>query len=88
MTNSLLIRGGRIIDPSQKIDFKGSLLLTDGKVAWLGEDHATHVRSLAAADRNHQVVADRGNRCPESPPTLRILDPHLRRFHCHLRETV
>jgi dihydroorotase len=39
MTNSLLIRGGRIIDPGQKIDFKGSLLLTDGKVAWLGEDN-------------------------------------------------
>ncbi len=38
MTNSLLIRGGRIIDPSQKIDYKGNLLVTDGKIAWLGDD--------------------------------------------------
>ena len=38
MASSLLIRGGRIIDPSQQIDFKGNLLLAEGKVAWLGND--------------------------------------------------
>jgi dihydroorotase len=37
MTESLLIQGGRIIDPSQGIDYKGSLLVTEGKIAWLGE---------------------------------------------------
>jgi dihydroorotase len=37
MSLSLLIRGGRIIDPSQGIDYKGSLLVTEGKIAWLGE---------------------------------------------------
>jgi len=37
MTESLLIQGGTIIDPSQGIDYKGSLLVTGGKVAWLGE---------------------------------------------------
>ncbi len=33
----LLIRGGRIIDPSQGIDHVGDLFILDGKVAWLGE---------------------------------------------------
>jgi len=35
--NSLLIRGGRIIDPSQGIDAVGSLLVTEGKISWSGE---------------------------------------------------
>jgi len=33
----LLIRGGRIIDPSRGIDEVGSLLITEGKISWLGE---------------------------------------------------
>jgi len=33
----LLIQGGRIIDPSQGIDEVGSLLITEGKISWLGE---------------------------------------------------
>ena len=33
----LLIRGGHIIDPSQGIDEIGSLLITEGKISWLGE---------------------------------------------------
>ncbi len=37
MPDSLLIRGGRIIDPSQDIDKTASLLINDGKIAWLGE---------------------------------------------------
>ena len=37
MSQSLLIQGGRIIDPSQGIDYKGSLLVTEDKIAWLGE---------------------------------------------------
>ncbi len=40
MTNkkpsSLLIQGGHIIDPSQGIDEIGSLLITEGKISWLG----------------------------------------------------
>ena len=35
--NSLLIHGGRIIDPSQGIDDVGSLFITEGKISWLGE---------------------------------------------------
>jgi dihydroorotase len=34
---SLLIQGGQIIDPSQGIDISGNLLITDGKISWLGE---------------------------------------------------
>jgi len=33
----LLIQGGRIIDPSQGIDEISSLLITEGKIAWLGK---------------------------------------------------
>ncbi len=37
MVDSLLIRGGRIIDPAQDIDKAASLLVREGKIAWLGE---------------------------------------------------
>lgn len=34
---AILIQGARIIDPSQGLDEMGSLLLDNGKVAWLGK---------------------------------------------------
>ena len=37
MKKSLLIQGCHIIDPSQGIDKVSSLLITDGKISWLGE---------------------------------------------------
>jgi dihydroorotase len=37
MTDSLLIRGGRIIDTSQDIDKTGSLLIKNGKIDWSGD---------------------------------------------------
>jgi dihydroorotase len=37
MADSLLIRGGRIIDPAQEIDKTTSLLIKEGKIAWLGD---------------------------------------------------
>jgi len=37
MPDSLLIRGGRVIDPSQEIDKTADLLIKDGKIQWLGE---------------------------------------------------
>jgi dihydroorotase len=36
MADSLLLRGGRIIDPSQEIDRTGNLLVKGGKIDWLG----------------------------------------------------
>jgi dihydroorotase len=37
MADSLLIRGGRIIDTAQDMDKTGHLLVKDGKIGWLGE---------------------------------------------------
>jgi len=37
MIKPLLIQGGRLIDPSQGLDKTGSLLISKGKIAWLGE---------------------------------------------------
>jgi dihydroorotase len=39
MPESLLIRGGRIIDPSQDIDKTSNLLVRKGKIAWIGEEN-------------------------------------------------
>ena len=38
---SLLIQGGRIIDLSQGLDEIGSLLISDGKISWLGRGEIT-----------------------------------------------
>jgi dihydroorotase len=48
MADSLLIRGGRIIDPSQDIDKTASLLVKEGKIHWLGE--------YAPPDENYTVL--------------------------------
>jgi dihydroorotase len=45
MADSLLIRGGRIIDPARDIDKTASLLIKEGKIKWLGE----YTGTLAAA---------------------------------------
>jgi dihydroorotase len=37
MVNALLIKGGRVIDPSQEIDKIANLLVKAGKIDWLGE---------------------------------------------------
>ena len=37
MADSLLIRGGRIIDPSREIDKIGNLLVKQGKIEWSGD---------------------------------------------------
>jgi len=38
MTQRLLIRGGRLIDPGQQLDTVGSILVEDGKVSLLGAE--------------------------------------------------
>ena len=38
MTGALLISGGRIIDPGRKLDKIASLLITDDKISWLGDN--------------------------------------------------
>ena len=39
---TMLLKGGRVVDPSQKIDARLDLLLVDGRVAELGEDVRGH----------------------------------------------
>ena len=67
---SLLIRGGRIIDPSQGVDQTGSLLIGEGKILWLETGEATPPQS------DYDVLPAQGL----------IVSPGFIDFHCHLRE--
>ena len=51
----LLIRGGRLIDPKNKIDEKLDLLLADGKVAEIGKDLKAG-KNIAVLDAGGKVV--------------------------------
>jgi dihydroorotase len=55
VTRSILIRGGRLIDPSQKVDRKGDLLLDGGKVAAFGKMPAG-MRADETIDATGKVV--------------------------------
>jgi len=70
MNKPLLIKDGRIIDPSQKIDEVGSLLVAEGKISWLGEGEATPPQT------DGEVLNAGGL----------IVCPGLIDLHCHLRE--
>ena len=70
MMKSLLIQGGRIIDPSQGIDEIGSLLITEGKISWLGKGEATPPQP------DYDVLHARGL----------IVCPGFVDLHCHLRQ--
>ena len=67
---SLLIHGGRIIDPSQGIDEIGSLLITEDKISWLGRGKATPPQP------DYDVLHVQGL----------ILCPGFIDLHCHLRQ--
>ena len=66
----LLIHGGHIIDPSQGIDEIGSLLITKGKISWLGRGEATPPQP------DYDVLHARGL----------IVCPGFVDLHCHLRQ--
>ena len=70
MIKPLLIKGGRIIDPSQQIDEVGSLLVTKGKISWLGKGEAAPPQS------DHDVLNARGL----------MVCPGFVDLHCHLRQ--
>jgi len=70
MNQTLLIKGGRIIDPSQKIDETGSLLVAEGKIAWLGKGEA------APPKTDYEVLDAQGL----------VVCPGLIDLHCHLRQ--
>jgi len=67
---TLMIKNGRIISPAQGIDGSGSLLVSDGKISWLGEgDIKPSLTDYAAFDARGLIVS-----------------PGFIDLHCHLRE--
>ncbi|MBM4432949.1 MAG: dihydroorotase [Chloroflexi bacterium] len=66
----MLIQGGHIIDPSQGIDGIGSLLISDGKISWLGRGKATPPQP------DYVVLHAEGL----------IVCPGFIDLHCHLRQ--
>ncbi len=70
MNKPLLIKGGRIIDPSQKIDEVGSLLIAEGKIAWWGKG------AEAPPEGAYEVFDAKGL----------VVCPGLIDLHVHLRE--
>jgi dihydroorotase len=70
MATTLLISGGRILDPGQGIDKIADLLIAKGKIAWIGDKGtAPNHSDLKTIDATSLVV------CPG------FID-----LHCHLRE--
>ena len=67
---SLLIHSGRIIDPSQGIDEIGNLLITEGKISWLGRGEIT------PSQPDYDVLHAGGL----------IVCPGFIDLHCHLRQ--
>ena len=66
----ILIKDARIIDPSQKIDSTGSILIAEGKIAWLGTG------DQKPATNGHEVVVAKNL----------IAAPGFIDLHCHLRD--
>lgn len=68
--NSVLIRGGHIVDPGDGIDMVGDLLIVDGLITWIGEGGgAPHMRA-------DTVI----------PAAGMVVSPGFIDLHCHLRE--
>ena len=68
--DNLLIRGGRIIDPSQGIDAVGEVFISKGKIAWLS------VQKAKPLPDNYQVIEARDM----------VVCPGFIDLHCHLRQ--
>ena len=70
MKKSLLIQNGRIIDPSQRLDETGSLLIAEGKISWLGKGEETPPQA------DYDVLNAQGL----------VVCPGFIDLHCHLRQ--
>ena len=46
MRASILLRGGRVVDPSQKLDAKRDVLITDGQVEVVTDGGEVRVRTF------------------------------------------
>jgi dihydroorotase len=70
MSTGLLIRGGRIIDPSQGWDSVGDVFVSDGRIVWIGNGSIERPeKDISSINAGGLVV------CPG------FID-----LHCHLRE--
>ena len=67
---SLLIQGGKIIDPSQGIEASGNLLITEGKISWRGKGEETPPQP------DYDILNAKGL----------IVCPGFIDLHCHLRQ--
>jgi dihydroorotase len=77
MAESLLIKGGRIIDPAQDIDKTADLLVKEGKILWLGEGDPPE-EEYAVLDADGLIVC----------PGLIDLHCHLRQPGGEEKETI
>ncbi len=78
-TNALLLRGERIIDPSQNLDGPGDLLIADGQIIAVGptSEVQPHIGKVIQSGHGLQPI--------DLPPGL-IVAPGLVDLHVHLRE--
>ena len=74
--NNYLIKSGRIIDPSQKIDSVGDLLILDGIVAEIRTSNSTWKDLGEKLNREIRIIDVKGN----------VVCPGFVDAHCHLRE--
>ena len=72
MTGSILITGGRVVDPGQGIDREMEVLIIDGKIAAV----ATQKGISRNIPRDCEVFDAKGL----------VVSPGLIDMHCHLRE--
>jgi len=70
---SLLIRGGRIVDPGQGMDQVGDLLVEEGKIVRLGGE----IPAVTAGEAKQPLIIDAAGL---------VVSPGFVDLHCHLRE--
>src|SRR5216110_1635069 len=68
--SSLLLTGGRVIDPANRLDSEADVLISDGKIAGVGVD----------------AIAKAGRDCERMDVSGRVVCPGLIDLHVHLRE--
>src|SRR4030042_5318452 len=74
---TLLLKGGRVVDPSRKADAVGYLLIENGKIAGSGKElHRAGKNTLGEGDPAMEILDLRG----------KIVVPGLIDMHTHLRE--
>lgn len=66
----ILIKGARIIDPSQSFNAIGSILIDDGKIAWIG------IGNQKLPTNDHEILDGKNL----------IATPGFIDLHCHLRD--